>query len=306
MIRSLDPSAERFLLDLTRIQNNIERASQQISTGLKVTAPSDAPDQISDILQLFANIERSVQIRSNLERFKTETKSAENALETAINIIERARVLGSQGAGTYQTAETRRILAGEVQALFEQMVNTSRTMVGNRYIFSGDEDRSPAYQLNLGDPLGVDRLLQSASTRLAQHPSGVTFPLAKSAQEIFDMRNPDDTPAVENAFAALNGLRTALENNDQDGIETALQSLRAVGDHLNRMLSFYGTVENKLNEAMDFASKQELQFKEELGVRRDADLTTAITELQRFRTLEDAAYAARANRPQTSLFDFLK
>jgi flagellar hook-associated protein 3 FlgL len=306
MIRNLDPSSERFLLDLARIQNTVSEANREISSGLAVSTPSDAPDQISSILQLYADIERNTQIRSNLERVKAENSTAGSTLETAARILQRARVLAAQGASTNQTAETRAILANEVQALLEQLVTASRTIVDNRYIFGGDQDQAPPYQLNLANPNGVDRLTTAAASRQVQHPSGASFIVASTAQEIFDHRNPDDSLAGDNVFAAVNGLRVALETNDQAGIDAALAAVRSAEDRLNNQLSFYGTVANKLDEAIDFSGKLDVQLRTELSSRRDADLTEAILELERGRTHEEAALSARAQMPQTSLFDFLK
>jgi len=305
MISNLDPASERFLLDLTRIQKAIGGATQTISSGLRVTSPSDAPDEISDILQLYADIERNTQIRTNLGRVSAEASTAQSTLETAARMVDRVRVLASQGAGTIQTAETRQILAGEVTALLEQLVNASRTIVENRYIFSGDQDQAPSYQVNLANPNGVDRLSTAAASRQVQHPSGLAFSVAKTAQEIFDSRNADDTLAADNVFAAVNSLRVALESDDDTGIESSLVALRSAGTRLSKELSFYGAVQNKLEEAANFASQFELRLKTELSNRRDADLTEAILELERNKTHEEAALGARALMPHTSLFDFL-
>jgi flagellar hook-associated protein 3 FlgL len=305
MISSLDPSAQRFLLDLGRIQTAIADAGRQISSGLKVSTPSDAPDQISEILQLFSGLDRSTQIRANLSRVQAETSTASETLATASKIVDRVRVLASQGAGTNQTAQTRNSLGTEVQGLLEQLISASGSIVDGRYVFSGDQDQALAYDINLANPNGVDRLLTAPATRLIQHPSGTTFIAAKTAQEIFDNRNPDDTLAADNVFAAVNGARAALAANDQAGMDSALEALRVAGDHLNDELSFYGTVQEKTDAAVDFASKLEVQLKTELSNLRDADVVEATLELQQAQNHESAAFASRAKMPQTSLFDYL-
>ena len=305
MISSLDPSGERFLLDVGRIQTAITRASQQVSSGLRVATPSDAPDQISGILQVHAGLERNAQILANLSRVQSETSTASDTLATATKILDRVRVLTSQGAGSYQTAETRTSLATEVQGLLEQLVSASGSIVDGRYVFSGDQDQALAYNLNLANPNGVNRLLIAPASRQIQHPSGSTFSAAKTAQEIFDNRNPDDTLAADNVFAAVNGARAALTANDQVGIDSALQALRQAGDRLNTELSFYGTVQVKLDSAVDFASKLDVQLKTELSSLRDADIVGATLELERAKNQESAAFASRAQIPHTSLFDYL-
>jgi flagellin-like hook-associated protein FlgL len=196
-------------------------------------------------------------------------------------------------------------LAGEVTALLEQLVNASRTIVENRFIFGGDRDQDAPYQVNLANPNGVDRLTTASASRQAQHPSGVSFSVARTAEDIFDARNADDTLAANNVFAAMNGLRVALEADDDAGIESAMEALRGAGLHLNEALSFYGTVENELDEATDSSGKYDVRLRTELSARRDADLTEAILELERNRIHEEAAMGARALMPKNSLFDYL-
>ena len=308
MIQSLDPSSQEFLVSLTRIQSAIKRTNDQISSGLKVNAPSDAPDQIGDILQIYTDLGQNAQIQTNLGRIKSEVGTAETILESAIKIVDRAMTLGSQGAGTMQSAEARLILADDVQSQLEQLVSASRTIVAGRYIFSGDQNQEPAYELDLLNlnANGVNRLLMAPSTRLIQHASGASFTAGKTAMEVFDARNADDSLAPDNVFAAVNGLRTALENNDQAAIDASLSALRAAGDHLNIELGFYGTVQNNIDEAIDFSAQLDVRLKTELSSRRDADITAAILELEQGKTQQQAAFTARAEMPRTSLFDFLR
>ncbi len=306
MIQNLSSTAERFLLDLTRIQRSITAASARITSGLKVQQPSDAPDQVSGILQLRASIQHNTQILANLGRAQSENQTASGTLETAARVVERARVLAAQAASTTQSADTRSTIATEVQSLLEQLVTASNTLAEGRYIFSGDQDRSAAYALDLTQPEGVAAVAQCQATRLVEHPSGTTMAVSKTAAEIFDLDDATGTPAAANVFAAVNGLRTALAANDQAGIDTALTNLRAAGDYLNSQISFYGAAANRITEAIDYGNRYAVQLKTELGNREDADVVSAILELENAKTSQEAAYAARAQMPTGSLFDFMK
>ena len=69
------------------------------------------------------------------------------------------------------------------------MVDLSNTQVQGRYIFSGDQDQTPAYQINTGtDPIGngVTQLATSASTRQVEDPEGGAFPV--SDDRVADIR----------------------------------------------------------------------------------------------------------------------
>lgn len=305
MIPTIDAAAQRFLNDLARIQDNTDRAQREIGSGLRVATPSDAPDQVQEIVQLHSDIERTSQIASNLGRAKTEVDSADTALQSAIGVVERATVLASDGASSTQSPEARAALSAEVEGLQEQLLSISQTAVEGRYIFSGDRDQAPAYQLDLAAPKGVDRLLTAGATRQIQDTAGNSFGISKTAQELFDNLNPDGTPALNNVFAAMNNLRVALLNNDQPGIVTALASLRSGNDYLNSELEFYGVAQNRIAAASDFAAGRQLQMKADLSDRQDADLTASILALNQGQIQQQAALAARAKIPQRSLFDFL-
>lgn len=305
MIRSVDPSGERFLADLARTQARLDRAEREISSGLKVASASDAPDQISGILQLHAELERNAQIRTNLGTVKADVDTAEKTLQISVQLLERARTLAVQASGTTQTAGNRLNIAEEVRGLHDQLISNSRTIVGGRFIFSGDQDQLPAYDSNLTNANGVNRLIAATSTRQIQHPGGSYFSAGRTAEVIFDNRNADGSLAPDNAFAAVNGLRVALEANDQAGIESSLASLRQASDHLNAQLSFYGVTQNRIADAIGFANKLEIQLKTDLSGKEDADLTASILELNQARTQQEATFSARARLPQKSLFDYL-
>ena len=165
MISNLTPSAEAFITNVTRVQRSVDEASREISSGKRVNVASDAPDEVDAILQLRSDELRNSQIQKNLALATTDANTADSALNSAIQIMDRARVLGAEGANTTLDAAGRQSIADEVQSLQEQMVSISQTAVQGRYIFSGDQDGAPAYSLDLTSPTGVATLSTSAATR---------------------------------------------------------------------------------------------------------------------------------------------
>src|SRR4051812_12976690 len=165
MINSVNPSADSFLLDIARLQARSERAQREISSGLRVTRPSDDPDHVGAIVQSGSDVERNRQIGRNLASVKTEVDTAEQTLQGAISILENITVIGAQGANFDQTAASRSGFALQVQTLLEQLVSASNTRVENRYIFSGDADQTPAYAIDLTSITGAAAYGGSAATR---------------------------------------------------------------------------------------------------------------------------------------------
>jgi flagellar hook-associated protein 3 FlgL len=305
MISNLSPSTEAFLANMERVQQSVEEASLQVSSGKRVNVASDAPGQVADILQLRADEVRNTQIQSNLALAKTDAEAADGALNSATQLLDRARVLGAQGANSTLDATGRQSLADEVESLQEQMLAISRTTVQGRYIFSGDQDSGPAYGLDLTQPNGVIALNSSTATRRVEDPAGGSFAVTKSAADIFNTTNADGTPADDNVFAALNSLRLALTANDTDQINAAVQSIQLASDRLNTSQAFYGTVESRIQDATNYGSNYDVQLKTQLSQKEDADVTAAAMTLSQGNIQLQAAFQMQAKMPHTTLFDYI-
>lgn len=300
MLQRLDSATARFLNDLAEIGRRLFVAQRNLASGRRIHTASDAPDEVSSLLQVRAELAHIVQIQANLGRVRAEVGTAEQALQAAVGVLERAAVLGTQGANGTQTAEQRRMIALEVESLLQQMVGLAGTTVEGRYVFSGDADSQPTFTLDLtlSDP--VSAYLGAPATRQIMHPSGRTFAVSRTGEEIFD--NPDPS---RNLFGAINHLRLALGANDEDAIVAALGEVRSAQTHLNSQLAFYGTVQNQVAEATEFAYRQEVRLKTRLSEIEDTDMTEAVVALNQERQQQEVALAAKAKLSPLSLFDFL-
>lgn len=323
---TLTPSAALFLANVNRIEQRLDQANSQIASGKRINVASDAPDQIDSLLQLRADLQHNTQIQANLTLASADASGADGALSSAASLMDRAIQLATEGATATQTADTRASIAQEVQAIQQQMLAYSQTQVQGRYIFSGDQDSSPTYSLNLLPPpaapdpnnppdpnapvdpallTGVELVSTRPATRQVEDPAGGSFAVSKTAQEIFDTANEDGSPAPDNVFYALNSLRLALLTNDQAGVTNSVTALKTASTHLNNMLAFYGTVENRIQDASSFADKYGTQLKTEISSKEDADVTTAAMELTQSSTQLQAAFQMQGKMPTETLFNYL-
>lgn len=312
MLTNLDPESALFLADVNRIEKRISDANSQVSSGKKITAASDAPDQIDSLLQLRADRQHNTQVQSNLSLATTGANTADDALASAIKLMDTAVTLAAQAANDTIGAASRQSIALQVQGILQQMVAYSQTTVQGSYVFSGDQDNGAAYSYDTtleSDPTGtpvVQLISNPSATRRIEDPSGGSFAAAKTAQEIFDDTDPNTgQPAADNVFAALNTLRQALQNNDTAGVANAVSLLEAASGHLNSMESFYGNVQTRIQNASSFASSYDVQLQTETSQIEDADVTSAALEFTQANTQLQAAFQMRAQKPQKSLFDYL-
>jgi flagellar hook-associated protein 3 FlgL len=304
-ISNLTPAAQAFLVGVNNVEQQITTATQQVTSGLKISTPADDPAQIDDLLQLRADQQLNTQIGSNLTMATSIASAADSAIGGAIQALNSAIQIGTQAANSLTGQDTDNSLALQVQGLLSQMVNFSQTQVQGQYIFSGDQPESPSYQINLNAPQGVDQLLTTDATQQIQDPAGGSFSVSQTAQTIFGDQNADGTPATDNVFAALNNLNTALESNDTAGVQTALTGLQAASSHLNDMQSFYGQVEDRIQSATTYSSTRDTQLQTQIGSIQDADVASDAMLLTQANTQLQAAFQAESQAPKSTLFDFL-
>jgi len=273
-----------------------------------VNKASDAPQQIGDIFQTRADLANATQAEKNLNLVKAQADAADSALQSAIQLLDTASTLGLQGGGDPATANASQqaTLANQVQGLISQMVAISRTTVDGVYIFSGDQGGKPAYQVDPSSPNGVDRLITTqAATAEAADATGITFQVAKTAQDLFDKRDASDNFTPQNVFAALQNLQTALQAGNTTTIAQAVDGIHTASAYLNQQLGFYGAAQNRIDSAITLAQKFQVQDQAQLSNLQDADVPSAALQLTQATTALNAAMSAQAKRPTTSLFDFL-
>jgi flagellar hook-associated protein 3 FlgL len=300
MLPSVTGTTQQYLADLERNQLQLQRAETEISSGLQVQQPSDDPTAIAEISQTQAAIAQNTQIQSNLGEVTTEANRADSVLQTAVQALENAISLAAEGATSTATPESQAALAQQISGLQQTLVGISQTTVNGRYIFSGDQDTQPAYQLDSSQPNGVQQLLNAPATRVIQSVDGTSIAVAKTASEIFD------APGANNVFAAINSLLTALNTNDQTGITNASDALKSASTYLNGQLAFYGSVENRLQEATGLAQKFQTQQQTQLSQLQDADIPTVATQLTQLQVEQQASMSVESNIAQMkNLFNYL-
>jgi flagellar hook-associated protein 3 FlgL len=305
MIPGLSAANSQFVTNVDNLQTQLSNTQEQLSSGLSVNQASDAPEDLGDIFQSRAGLASANQEIQNLTNVQAIVNTGDSSLQTAIQLMQNALTMGAQGSNSNVSAATQQGLATQVQSLLSQMVGLTQAQVNGVYIFSGDDSGSPPYQLDPASPTGVQQLTTASETQEIADPNGVTFPIALTAQQVFDAQDAMGNPTSQNAFAALNGLALALQSGNTANISAAIDNVTSASAYLNQQLSFYGTAQNRVTSALNLAQKFQVQDQTQLSSLQDANVAQLAVQLSQETTSLDAALSAQAKRPTSSLFDFL-
>ncbi len=306
MVSGLSASNQQFLASLDLLESNLNQTDEELSSGLSVNQASDAPQSIQDIFETRAELGQANTSVQDLTTIQGQVQTASDAVQSAIQLLNQAVSLGSEGASTNTSSTTQSGLASQVQSLEAQLVAIANTEVGGVYVFSGDLNGSAPYEVDTSSATGVQQLVSpQQSTLQIAGPSGVTFQISMTAQDLFDQQDVNGNPTGNNAFAALNNLVQALQSGNSSTITQATDALQTAASYVNSQTDFYGMAENNISGALTLAQMYQTQDQTQLDGLQDADEATLAVQATQDSTALDAALSAEAHMPTTSLFDYL-
>jgi flagellar hook-associated protein 3 FlgL len=208
-----------FIDAANRQQSEIARTQEQISTGLKFSRAGQDPVGATQSLSLESLIRTNERYITNAQLATNRQQLEEGSLAGAGDVLQRIRELVLQAANGPQSAESRRLIAAEVRARFDELVATANTRDGNgEYLFAGTATATQPFVgaggtvVYQGDQL--QRLAQvSADQYVADSDSGAAvFELIRNGNGTFNV-----TQAAGNAGTGLIGARTVVDPGQYDG-----------------------------------------------------------------------------------------
>lgn len=107
-------------------------------------------------------------------------------------------------------------------------------------------------------------------------------------------------------FGILNELKTALEDNDPDGIASCLDDLMAASDQISKNISRCGARMNRLEVAKNNMADMDMDLAGLISKVEDADLAEIITKLAMKEVALNASYALASKIGNLTILNFLR
>jgi len=271
-----------------------QKASQEVSSGMRVQHPWDAPAAAGQLVRSQLNQARMTTIASTASQAMDELDAADTALDGVQNAVIRARELAMQlASGTYN-AQDRANAAQEVDGLFKQSVALLNSDVGGRFIFGGRADGAPPF-----DPVGA--YSGDSGIRQVETAPGVTTQASVQA----DVAVKGVGGGVD-VLQTLASLRTALQVNDVPGIQASLTGLSTGVTQLSTARTQAGNGSSLLQLASNVARIAVLQEQTQASHLGDADILDATSRLAMAQRVLEATLTASATTFKGTLLDHLR
>jgi flagellar hook-associated protein 3 len=171
------------LQNIFRITEDLFAANQRVATGKRINKPSDDPLGMQDTLTLRSSIAQIQQFGRNIDNNRLYLNTADTALDSIGLGLTRARELAEGNIGSTSSAETRAMVALEVQSILDQAIQEANTQVKGHYIFGGTDILNAPYQAS-GTGLGAV-YSGNSDTLEVEVGSTLTIPITRPGSEVF-------------------------------------------------------------------------------------------------------------------------
>ena len=119
-------------------QSKLSNTQRQISTGERITRPSDDPVGAARIIDLRESLDTTKQYQDNIQEARARLTIEEGVLDGIGDTLQRVRELAIQANNGSQTAETRDFISREIEQLLEQLLGMANARDNNNeFLFAG-------------------------------------------------------------------------------------------------------------------------------------------------------------------------
>ena len=275
-------------------QSKVAELQAKLGSGKQMLKPSEDPGKAILISGLEDAKKRQETYSKNVDAAETRLTAESAVLDSMTLIMQRITELTVQGSNDTLGVSDREVIATEITALRDELLNLSNTQdLGGSYIFSGNKTSSPAF---VEDANGVVSYSGDYG-RMEINVSDVRkIAINTIGPELFSTAD----------FAALDQLVADLKANDGSGIRTGLGNVEGISD---RLISSYGAMAGRvaaIESQRSVIEETTLRIEELLLREDDLDYAEAVTNLTKETVALQALQASFSKVAQLSLFDFLR
>jgi flagellar hook-associated protein 3 FlgL len=288
----------------SNIINQIDRLSTQqstlqneVSTGQRISQPSDDPSGVNTALTLESQLSQVAQYGKNADQALTVAQASSTGLTSLKAVSDRAGELQTLGTGALG-ATAMQSYGTEANQLIEEAVQTANTKFNGNYIYGGTATDTP--------PFTVTRNPSGAIT-------GVTYAGNTSQAGIPISNSTSVTPGTDGTTNAgiatfinnLVTLRDSLNSGSTASVSAVGAGLTTGENTLVTAIATNGGIQTRIQAAQTEQTSQTTNLQTDLSSDVDANLPTTITQLDQAQTAYQAALQSAVSTMQLSILNYI-
>jgi flagellar hook-associated protein 3 FlgL len=278
------------LRNLATNQARLEQYSNQLTSGRRLTKPSDDPVAAASALGYRTRLDELAQHLKNIDEAAAWLSTTDTALDSVGETLHRAIELATAGATDSLSADDRLAIKQEIDALVQHTLHLANTTYAGRSVFAGTRTTTPAYTTGTPPTFAGD-----TSQIQREIGPGATIVINVVGQATFDA-----------VFTAMNNLSNALGANDAVATGATITALQQAETQLLSDRAQTGARTNRLDAQRARLLDLQVGLSDLRSKAEDTDYTQTLSNFATAETVYKAALQASARSLQPSLLDYLR
>lgn len=297
--------SNNMLRNLNNSNSKMGKLQEQLSSGSKLTRPSDDPVATVKGIGYRTTLVKNDQYTRNMNTVNSWLDSSDDALGQVGSALQRVQELVTQAASDTNTDEDREKIKIEIDQIRQQLRDVANTQVGDSYIFSGTKTLDPLFTSSTANSSADDK-----NVPLNGNSENITM-------EVYDDVTLDVNVDGKTLFSDIDNLmadvQTALRDTDALNAGTTsgtvignlLGNISDVQDEALQARAVVGAKQNRVDMMTDRLSIQKISTTKQMSDNEDADYEETITNLITEESIHRAALSVGGRIIQPTLVDFL-
>ena len=284
-----------LLAAIQQSDQNMNTASQQLSSGQSVNQLSDNPAAAASVVLNHNQASQDDQFLSNIGTLQPRFQVADSTISDIVTALTQAISLGTEGANGTLSANDRQAIAAQVQGIQTQVVGLANTTTQGGYLFSGTAVDTQPFTL---DPTtGAVTYNGNTNVTSTELSNGNSINTNVPGSQLF--LNPGGS-----VFTALQDLNSSLQSGNNIG--TAVVEVQNALSTLDTQRVFYGNGLNEINTSENFLNQDKINLSTQENALIGADPAAAASNLVQAQT-DNQAILSAAGRTLSlpNLLDYL-
>ena len=275
-----------------------------IASQKRINRPSDDPIGMGKVLDYRQTLSSIKQYESNIQNGKKRLEITEITLDLVDELLQGVRGIAMSEAGG--TTESRLLTAGELENMFDQLLDLANSELNGNYMFSGYRTQTAPFSRDDTLATTFDRFTVTYNGDVGEE----RFIVAHNSEITIDTdgRPLFQNPAAGgiNIFDAMRDLIVALETDDTTAISAQAELIDQGREQINNLRAANAPILFQLDISENHWQKYKPKIQELLAQEEEVDVTQAVVELQSIELAYQTTLATTARITQQGLIDFLR
>jgi flagellar hook-associated protein 3 FlgL len=289
--------SDTIISQIDQLSTQQATLQNEVSTGQKITEPSDDPSTVSDALGLESQLSELKQYGSNATQALTVAQASSTGLTTLKGVSDRAGELETLGTGSLGPSAMASY-GTEANQLIEEAVQAANTNFNGSYIYGGTATGTPPFTVTRDSSGDVTAVAYAGNSSQA----GIPLSAGSSVTPSTDGTTNAGIASFINSLVAL---RDGLNNGDTTAVASSNTGLANGEDTIVSAIATNGGVQTRIQAQQTEQTSQTTNLQSDLSTDVDADLPTTITQLDQAQTAYQAALQSAVSTMQLSILNYI-